>query len=507
VSAADLGARLRGRLARAPVVAVALGIAVVAGVALRLYRFDAPILDSHGFRQTQTASEIWLWDHLGFDFFSYHVPMLGAGHWVLEFPVYQLVVWLLTHVGLGIEPAGRIVSIASYVASAALLYVLGARATGSRVAAAAAVAVFSVLPVTVFYYRTVMIDPFLIALVLTATLLMAWAGARFTWWRWAAFSAVFVVALLGKPTLTVALGGPMLVIGVRMLLDRGAPVARRLAPVGTALVAAALLAAWNRHGMLLNKASGSDWASGNPDWYFGTTFTSTTLWSTLFDRIESNFQIVGTALVVLGLLAIPRVRTGRRPELVALVAGGFLFGGIFANLNTIHDYYQLPLYVPLSLFAGMGIALLHDGISRVSPHGPAIATAAAAVLVVGLAIAWSRVLWDGYYGPAAVIEAFRGQAIELANATPPRGRLLLLQENADKYEPMVWFEARRTGWRVPVADRAEATRIARTTPDLSGIAFLRGAAPEPPYVARLAAGRGFARTFESPAMVVYTRPG
>ena len=101
----------------------------------------------------------------------------------------------------------------------------------------------------------------------------------------------------------------------------------------------------------------------------------------------------------------------------------------------------------------------------------------------------------------------RGQGIEIANATPPEGRLLLVQENGDRFEPIVWYEARRVGWRVRSQDEAEAVRIVRTTGGLSGVALLRGVAPEPTYLAREAFARGFQRTFESPSMVVYTAPG
>ena len=91
-------------------------------------------------------------------------------------------------------------------------------------------------------------------------------------------------------------------------------------------------------------------------------------------------------------------------------------------------------------------------------------------------------------------------------AATPDTRLLVLQENGDKYEPMLWYEARRVGWRVPTEDQAQASQIARDAPDLGGIVALRGAAPEPPFVARIASARGFQRTFERPAMVVYTVP-
>jgi hypothetical protein len=125
--------------------------------------------------------------------------------------------------------------------------------------------------------------------------------------------------------------------------------------------------------------------------------------------------------------------------------------------------------------------------------------------MIALAVTWSISTWNTYFAPAAVATSFQGQALEMRAATPDE-RLLVIQESGDRNEPILWYEARRIGWRVPTTDEAAAARIARETPDLGAVVFLRGPAPEPPFVERLARGRGFARTYESPGMVVYTDP-
>ena len=114
-----------------------LAAIIVGGVLLRLYRFNAPLLDQHAFRQTQTASEVWLWDVFGFTPFEYHVPVYGGGHWVLEFPWYQWIVYAFTAVFGFHEQFGRLVSILAFVACAYLLFQIGRRLLGSRAAAVA----------------------------------------------------------------------------------------------------------------------------------------------------------------------------------------------------------------------------------------------------------------------------------------------------------------------------------------------------------------------------------
>lgn len=488
------------RRARAMAVTPAglVGVLVAVGVVMRLYRFTEPILDQHAFRQTQTASNVWLWDRFGFDLLDYRVPMLGAGHWVLEFPVYQAVVWLLAAPFGGIEPIGRLVSIAAFVGAAVLLYLLACRFTGRRAAAVAAVAVFAVLPADVFYYRAVMIDPLLIALTLLALYAAVRLAESFTWRWFAVLAPALLLSVLGKATLMLAIGLPVVVLGVRILASRRATLAAKGALVALAATTLLCSALWTRHADDLNLASGSLTFSNGRDWFFGTTFTDPGLFRTVGQRFLDNLGVGGVLLVALGLAAAAVLRTPYRLELAAMVAGGALSICVFANLNRIHDYYQLPYYVTLSMLAGLGAALAHDAIGRISPVGARVAVVAG---VGAVAVACASSTWDTYFAPAAIDYGARGQALELRAATPDR-RLLVLQEAADKHSPALWYEARRIGWRVPTADEPEARRIART-PDLGGVVFLRGPSPEPAYVARIAAARGFSRTHDSPTMVVY----
>jgi hypothetical protein len=479
-----------------------VGIVIAVGVVMRLYRFSAPILDQHMFRQTQTASTIWLWDRFGFDLFDYRVPMYGAGHWVLEFPVYQALVWVFALPFGGIEPVGRLVSIASFAAAAVLLYLIAVRFTGSRAAGVFAVTTFTLLPADVFFYRTLLIDPLLIAL----TLLTLYAAIRladgFTWTWFAVLAPALMLSVLGKATLMLAIGLPVLVLGMRVVLARRTPLAAKGALVALAVITLACSALWTRHADDLNLASGSLTFSNGGDWFFGTTFRDPELFRIVGQRFLDNFGPFGVVLIGIGAAAIPSLRTPYRLELAAMIAGGFISIGVFANLNRVHDYYQLPYYVTLSLLAGLGVAVVYHALSAISPGAARQVTIG---VMIALAVTWSISTWNTYFAPTAVAYSFEGQALEMRAATPDE-RLLVVQEAGDKNEPMLWYEARRIGWRVASTDEAEARRIARDTPDLGAVVFLRGPAPAPPFVASVAAARGFVLTHESLGMLVYTRP-
>jgi hypothetical protein len=479
-----------------------LALVVAFGVLLRLYRFGEPILDQHAFRQTQTASTVWLWNRDGFDFFSYHVPMFGGGHWVLELPVYQTLVWALQVPLGGIESASRIVSIGCYVASAVLLYLIASRWLGSRIPALLAVAVFTMLPVTVFFFRAVLIDTLAIALTLLAVYAATRLAERFGWTWFAVLSVAVVAAVLVKGTMVLAIGGATVVLGLRVLLDRRAPLAGRAGVVLLAAVAGALSAVWTRHADDLNLASGALTFSNGESWYFGTTFTDPDLYRTVLQRFLDNFGPIGLLLVAIGLAGLPTVRTRYRPELLATLVGAFLSIGIFANLNRVHDYYQLGYYIPLSLFAGLGLFTLYR---VVRAAGRQLAHQVVAGVLVALFVLWSINLFSGYYAATAVAYAYQGQGSEMRSQTPDT-RLVVIQEGGDKNEPMLWYEARRTGWRVPTSDQAQAERLVREHEDVGAIVFLKGASPEPGFVGRLAASEGYRDVYDSPAMKIYRRP-
>jgi hypothetical protein len=480
--------------------AVLLAGVVALGVLLRLHRFDAPILDAHAFRQTQTASTVWLWNRDGFDALDYRVPMYGGGHWVLELPVYQAMVWVLQVPAGGIEHAARVVSIGSYVAVAVLMYLIAARWFGSRAAALLGVGVFTLLPVTVFFFRAVLIDTLLIATTLLAVLAATHLGERFTWTWFAVFAAALAVSVLGKATLVLAIGLAMVVPLVRLLRDGGVGRLPKAAVVGTCALTGLLFAAWARHGDELNTATGTLSISEARSWYFGSTFTDPDLYRVVGGRIADNLGVAGLVALAIGLVAIPRLRTAHRPEIILTLAGAVLSCGIFANLNRIHDYYQLAYYVPLSMVAGLGLAVaLRAATSRVGAV-PARAAVAAVLVVIGVVSAVS--LRDGYFAPDAVAYSVEAQGRELRAETPD-APLLLIHRFADPNDPVLWYQARRIGWRVPAEDAAGAARIAAAHPEIAAVVWITDPDPEPPHVAALARAAGLRRAHVSAGMTVY----
>jgi hypothetical protein len=487
-------------LDRAVVLAAGL---ILVGVLYRTYRFTAPIVDAHAFRQTQTASTVWLFDRFGWDPLHYRVPMFGGGHWVLEFPTYQTLVYGITLVTGYHEWAGRLVSIACFVAAAALLFLIARRWLGDRVGAALALVFFAFLPLSVFYFRAFMIDPLAIALTLGAIYAATRLFERFTWTWVSAYGVLLLLAVLTKPTIVLALGIPLATLGVRTFLARRTTIAERMALAAAWVLTGGLALAWNRHADEVNIRSNGMSFADERDWYFGTTFTDPTLWTTIADRILVQTTILGVAVIALGLAAIPSVATRHRPEIVGLAISMPLSIGVFANLNRVHDYYQLPYVVTLSLFGGMGLATVYRWVRRSIDARAAVQAVAALSLV--LASLWALDVFKGYFGPTAYDLANRDKGRELAAHTPDEP-LVVVESGADPSEPISLYEARRIGWRVPLEDPGRVQDLLREEPEVGAVAVLGGPAAVDPVLAAVLARAGTEQTFSNQALVVFERP-
>lgn len=336
-----------------------------------LASWDLPLLEAHGFRQTQTAiSAYWMADG---DWLAYPTPVLGAP-WTIPFelPVFQLLVLGVANVlPLNLDQAGRLVSWLFLLATvwplrvALRLALPDARLPDSRLPELGATLML-LSPLLVFWSRSFMIETCAVffGVAFVALALKCWEKPSAL-----AVAGLLVAGLLAalvKITTFFGFGFAAALLlawrGVETWRGQGLQRALLLSLPAAASVALALLAtvAWLRFGDAFKEQAvwGAALRSeGLNTWNFGTwqQKTDPAFWrGIVFGRASS--EILGTAWLLPLLLALVAV-AGRGLRWFA--AGALLCYlvpmAVFTNLHQVHNYYQTANALFLVLVAACAV--------------------------------------------------------------------------------------------------------------------------------------------------------
>jgi hypothetical protein len=331
---------------------IALYAAVVCGAAwlliLLLVTLNIPMFDAFGFRQTQTAINVYwmLHEHV---FVNYLTPVLGAP-WSLPFeaPVYQVIVAGLQVVsGLSIDASGRIISVMFFVCTLTCCYqIIRQLLPTDRTTALLFVAAALMSPHVVFWARTFMIESCAMFFG-AAWLLCAIRGTQRPSRPLLLLSIPFCVLC----ALTKVTTWPAFVVAYALFMcwqmwRSGRIPFSAILLAGTGIVLALVLTlVWTWHADRVKQLNllGDYLTSANlQGWNYGTwsQFFSRSLWGIVVpQRILP--QILGYGWPVL-LLTIRYVRMDSAYTILAIVCSALFLVPIalFTNLHLVHDYYQ-----------------------------------------------------------------------------------------------------------------------------------------------------------------------
>ena len=322
--------------------------------------WDAPITEAHAWRQTQTAISAYYLVGQPFHL-AYETPTLGPPWSVpMEFPFYQLAVARLVDLtGLELVPAGRLVGLFCFFATAFPLWYIASLLSGSRTLAIGAAALFLSSAYYAFWSRTFMIESLslLLGVSFLAAFMIAWNGKS---WRWAGVATTLgALAGLAKVT-TFALF--MAAAVLYLFSTRWRDWQRRLSSEGAARTLGSILRESVFPLVILSGAIavavwwvsfsdqvkrehplGAEMASkAMTHWNFGTLAQKTDLqtWKLIAGRSLAAVgeRIPALALLLLSGAAVWRSRRYRGAFLGCLFLCG-LGPVVFTNLYYVHDYY------------------------------------------------------------------------------------------------------------------------------------------------------------------------
>lgn len=413
---------------------------IVLAALVHLPTLDAPLLERHGFRQTQTAFTARIFHEDGIDLLHPMLPVLGPPWEVpFEFPLFQAAAAVVMNAGLAEDTALRVTGLASFVLAAWLLWLLVRRQAGD-LAAIIALGVFAFSPMAIEWSRAALIE----YLALAATLAFALAGLR---WRERPTAAWYGAALvLGSVAALVKITTAAFWIAPFALLGFGrddVAQTRRSRAAAWGLSILPLLAgvAWTRYtdAIKAGSAATADLSSGEMVlWNFGD----------LAERVDASswarvvVVIVLAGGVILPFVVVPLIRFARRERqgrfwtwIAVTLIGPVL---VFFNLYVNHDYYAIAISASLAAIIGVGVAALRPSVSRVDRV--VLPTILAASVVV-----WLLVLpyWAPIYQRVSDPEGVLPLAAQIERETSDGQPVSIVGRN---WSPAILYYAHRWGW-------------------------------------------------------------
>ncbi len=329
-----------------PVWLILLALIFAAGLAVRLYDLADPPLDFHPTRQLHSALIArGMYYQTRVDIPAEQREM-AVEHWrtegLIEPQIFeQIVAWTYGLVGETDLQIPRLYAIAFWMIGAGFITALSVRLIG-RGGALAAALIFLMLPYAVVASRAFQPEPLTIALIAAAL----WSAVRWEhrplWGRALLTGLLAGLAILIKSTSVFFIGPALFVIG----LAGGGP--RSLQVWVMALLTVLPFAVYYIHGvyvtgMLVDQFSlrffPEMWA--DPAFYLR--------WLSNLERMVP-FGLVLAALA--GVLLV--LHSYRRWLLFSLWFGYLIYGMTLSHHISTHDYYHLPLMIPIAL--GIGAA-------------------------------------------------------------------------------------------------------------------------------------------------------
>jgi hypothetical protein len=426
-----------------------LALIFIVGFLVRLYGFDNPVADWHSWRQADTSSVSRNFTTRGFDILHPTYQDLSnvpsgtdnpKGYRFVEFPIYN-VLQAGTYSLFGVfslEEWGRLITIFSSLFSAWFLYAL-VKKYADRTAALCTLFFYLFLPFNIYFSRTILPDPNMVAATLAAIYF-------FDLWTQG----------YKKPTAKTMLFYILAIIfgGVALLLKPFA--AFFLLPIlylSWATFGRSMVKKWQLYlfvvlvalPLILWRFWIAQYPEGIPasTWLFNANnirFKGSFFYWLFADRIgRLILGYWGVALFVIGILANSSKAQIKKQGwfFYSFIIATLLYMTVVAAGNVQHDYYQIPIIPSLVIFLGLGARLLlfppEELFNKIVARGMLL-VCIAFTLVFG----WFFVRDFFNINNPAIIEA--GKIV--AEKTPHDAKVIALYDGDTSF----LYQTQRSGW-------------------------------------------------------------
>lgn len=384
--------------------ALAMGAAYLVGV---LPSLGQSLLETHAHRQTQTAYTAVLFARDGIDLLRPPLPILGPpGALPQEFPIAQALGALLIEAGVNADMAMRLVGLAGFLATAAMLVLLAHHVMG-RFGTLVALAAFLFNAHAWVYGRTSLIEYIATA----GSLGFLYFGIR--WMdggrpiHWAAAAVTGALGVVVKITT-----GGFFLLPLLFWRDRSGRWGFRRRSVWALLAVCVVVGAvWTAHAQGVREetpAAAFLSMENQLAWFFGSPWMrlDPAAWRV---PLVALISLTGFGLLLWAPLAVRSVSTHpNRAFLTALLALSLVVPLLLFNLYAIHDYYFAAVAPIVALGIGLGGAWLRERWSTRGARRLAVILAGAWVAtIIGMWASWSIIYGTpGEEGGAMRISSF-----------------------------------------------------------------------------------------------------
>jgi hypothetical protein len=439
---------------------------LLTGFAIRLWRVGAPLADWHSWRQADTAAVARNFVKEGFDLLHPRFEDLSnvpsgqenpQGWRFVEFPLYNagqaLFFQSAQALGLGfisLEMAGRLVSIFSSLLASIFLYLSVKRLWGWG-PGVLSMLFFLFLPYNIYYSRTVLPGPTMLALTLASIYLLMKSQSKClgTKASWLISLSLAALAILVKPYAIFILIPSWLVIFGGKLWDSNSRRHNILSAAYYILFSILPFLAWRwwmrqfpegipANNWLLNMGN----IRFRPAW-----------WRWLFAERLGRLILGYWGTLLLGLGIIVKGKWKKDLLFYGWLAGALAYLAVFARGNIQHDYYQIVIIPVVAVFLARGSWFLLRTPSKYFYKVLSLALLMVVFLFM-MGFSWYNV--RGYYqiNHPEIVEA--GQAAD--QLLPPEAKVIAPYSGDTAF----LYQTNRPGWPAMTASLEEMIKLGAT---------------------------------------------
>ncbi len=414
--------------------------------AVRMVHLNAPVIGMHSWRQADTAAVARNFFENGFNLLKPQIDFGGAGSGYvdMEFPFYSYLVAAAYKITGVHEWWARLLSAICWTALVAAMYDLAVWAAGRRIARWTALFV-AFLPLNLYYGRVFMPEPMILA---------GMAGGLTFFRRWLDSGRLrLLVASWLCITMACLLKIPCLYIGLPLAWLAWSKhrwdFCKRPTIWAYAVLLFVAVGAWYGYSHQLGKESGNSFgvfAYGSDKWGKWQLLTTWHYWNSILFRsiAERHLTWGGLPLFLIGLF-LPR-RDSRLRLFDAWALAVLVYLLVVQGGNLVHEYYQLPVILPIAFLMARGIDWLLTGLTNRRATGQVLA----GLLLAGVVVL-GGLRWVDYLGRE---DTSRSKDLELARhisaLTESTERGVFLNDG----NPTVMYLSHRKGWS---SDRDDLT--------------------------------------------------